>query len=83
MRHAPFMGRKIQFAIIVAGYRLGHDSEMHTRARAGEEKMPRVEPGESRRIVQQKMRITSQYRDGVGTESRTFHNGVGDLRAVW
>ncbi len=52
MRHAPFVGRKIQFAIMVTGYRLGHDSQMYTRVRAGEEKMPRIEPGESRRIVQ-------------------------------
>ena len=83
MGHGPFVRGIIQFAKVVARYCFGNDSQMQSGTDSGEEKVVWVEPGQSRRIVEEKMRVATQYRDGVGCKSGILQNRVGDLRAVW
>ena len=59
MRHGPLVRRVIQFAKAVARYRLGNHSQVQTGTDSGEEIVLWVEPGQSRRILKQKMRVAA------------------------
>src|ERR1700733_6884872 len=56
---------------------------MQAGANFREKKMVRIEPGQSRCIAEEKMRVATEHRDSVGCKNGIFQSRVGYLRTVW
>src|ERR1039458_5488733 len=82
MRHAALVRGEIDLAKICARIGRGNNPQMDSRSKLRIEKLLLVQPDKSGGVLHQKMRLATQYGDGVSRKNRSVHHGVGNLRVI-